>query len=84
MQSRRASVIEAAANVMAGLVLAVLMQLVLFNVMGIAATIGQNFVITAVFSALSIARSYVLRRLFNGRVCNRSWLGHSASMGPRP
>ena len=65
MQSRRASLIEAAANVAAGLVLALLMQLVLFSVMGIAATLGQNLVITAAFSVLSIVRSYSLRRLFD-------------------
>ena len=66
MQSRRASLIEAAANVVAGLVLSFIMQLVLFKAMGITAGIGQNLLITAAFSALSIARSYVLRRLFNG------------------
>ena len=65
MQSHQASLIEAAANVLAGLVLSFLLQLVLFGAMGIIASIGQNLLITAAFSILSLARSYVLRRLFN-------------------
>ena len=65
MQSHRASLMEAAANVLAGLVLSFILQLVLFGAMGIIASIGQNLLITAAFSLLSLARSYVLRRLFN-------------------
>ena len=33
--------------------------------MGIAANLGRNLLITAAFSLLSLARSYVIRRLFN-------------------
>ena len=65
MQSHRASLMEAAVNVFAGLVLSFILQLLLFGAMGIIASIGQNLLITAAFSFLSLARSYVLRRLFN-------------------
>ena len=65
MQSHRASLMEAAANVVAGLVLSFFLQLALFGAMGIVASIGQNLLITAAFSFLSLARSYILRRLFN-------------------
>ena len=65
MQSHRASLMEAAANVMAGLFLSFLLQLILFGAMGIAANLGRNLLITAAFSLLSLARSYILRRLFN-------------------
>jgi len=68
MQSCRASMIEAATNVLTGLVLAVLMQLALFDALGIIATLEQNLMIAAAFSGLSIIRNYVLRRLFNVRV----------------
>ena len=67
MQSRLLSLLEAIANVVAGFVLSFLLQLVLFAALGIPASIGQNLAITAIFSAFSLARSYVLRRLFNGR-----------------
>lgn len=65
MQSRHSSLLEAATNVIGGLAMSIVLQLVLFNVLGIAATIGQNLVLTAAFSVLSLARSYALRRLFN-------------------
>ena len=65
MQSRRASLIEAATNVLTGLVQAFLMQLALFNALGIITTLQQNLAITAAFSGLSIIRSYLLRRLFD-------------------
>lgn len=64
MQSRCASLLEAGTNVMAGLILSFVLQLVLFRVLGIVATAGQNLVMTVAFSAMSLARSYVLRRLF--------------------
>ena len=66
MQSRWISLLEAGLNVMAGVVLSFLLQLALFRAMGITASIGQNLLVTAAFSALSLARGYVLRRLFNG------------------
>lgn len=65
-QSQLLSLLEAGLNVGAGLVLSFLLQLALFDVLDIAATISQNFILTAAFSGLSLVRSYVLRRLFNG------------------
>lgn len=65
MQSHRASLIEAAANVVAGLILSFILQLVLFDAMAIAASVGQSLVLTLAFSILSLLRAYVLRRLFN-------------------
>lgn len=64
MQSRCASLLEAGTNVMAGLILSFVLQRVLFMVLGIVATARQNLVMTVAFSAMSLARSYVLRRLF--------------------
>lgn len=66
MQSRWISFLEAGLNVVAGLVLSFLPQLTLFRVLGISASLGQNILLTAAFSILSLVRSYVLRRLFNG------------------
>ncbi len=65
MQSRRTSILEAGANVVLGLGLSFLLQLVMFQVLGIIATVGQNILITTAFSGLSMARGYILRRLFN-------------------
>lgn len=65
MQSPWISLLEACANVVAGLALSLLLQLALFQAMEIAASLTQNLVLTGAFAALSLIRSYVLRRLFN-------------------
>ena len=58
------SLVEAVANVAIGYVVAVAAQLVVFPAVGLAVTLGQNLVIGAAFSAVSIIRSYALRRVF--------------------
>lgn len=65
MQSRRSSLIEAAANTAIGYLVAVAAQAVIFPAFGIAASAGQNFGIAAAFTAVSLVRGYILRRLFN-------------------
>jgi len=63
-QSRRASFAEAAANVLVGYSLAVLVQLIVFPVFGLQPTLAQNLTIGLIFTAVSLLRSYALRRLF--------------------
>ena len=63
-QSRAASLVEATANVMAGLALAVLVQLGAYPLLGITTTITQNSILAFLFTAVSLVRSYAIRRLF--------------------
>ena len=63
-QSRSASLVEASTNVVAGYLLAVLTQRLLYPLFGISTTLTTNAVIAGVFTAVSLARSYLLRRLF--------------------
>ena len=63
-QSRTLSALEAGVNVVVGFVLAVLMQMILFPVMGLAASVPQSLGLGAVFTGTSLLRSYLLRRLF--------------------
>lgn len=63
-QSRRMSLIEAVANVAIGYGLAVLTQVAVFPVFGLRASLGDNLALGAVFTAISLARSYALRRIF--------------------
>ena len=63
-QSRRMALVEAVANVVVGYGLAILIQLLVFPVFGIDVTLGENLAIGSVFIVVSMARSYVLRRLF--------------------
>jgi len=64
MQSRTMSLIEAGANVVVGYGVAVTTQLLVFPWFGITATLAGNLMIGAIFTALSLVRSYVLRRVF--------------------
>ena len=67
MQSRTMSFIEAVTNVVVGFALAVLTQVLVFPVFGIAVTFDQNVSIAVIFTLVSLARGYVLRRLFERR-----------------
>ncbi len=72
-QSRTMSLVEAVANVVVGYGVAVVTQILIFPVFGLHTTLAQNLKMGAVFTMVSIARSYVLRRLFERiNVANRS------------
>ncbi len=63
-QSRAFSLLEALTNVTVGLLIALGTQLAVFALLGIAVTVGQALSITGVFTLVSVARSYILRRIF--------------------
>ena len=63
-QSRVMSLIEATTNVVVGYVLAIATQLMVFPMFGIEAALGEHLAIGLAFLAVSLARSYLLRRLF--------------------
>lgn len=63
-QSRAMSLVEAATNVVVGYVLAILTQIVVFPWFGIDAALGEHMAIGLAFVGVSLARGYLLRRLF--------------------
>ena len=63
-QSRRMSLVEAVANVGVGFLVALLTQIIVFPLFGLNVSLGENFAIGCLFTIASIARSYVLRRVF--------------------
>lgn len=72
-QSRIGSLIESAANIAIGYVVALASQLAVFPMFGISVPFTSNLMIGAWFTAISLVRSYALRRWFNARL-------HRASM----
>ncbi len=66
-QSRLQSFVEAWLNTFIGYFINLAVQLVVYPLFGAAFTFGQNILIGLIFMVVSIARSYVLRRLFNAR-----------------
>ena len=65
MQSKRNSAFEAVTNVAIGYLVSVLANVLILPLFGYNVTIGDSFAIGLAFTAVSLARSYVLRRLFN-------------------
>ena len=63
-QTRTMSLIEAVTNVIVGYIIAVAMQIVVFPLFGIDIGVADNMAIGAMFVGVSLARGYVLRRLF--------------------
>jgi len=64
-QSKNKSLIETLTQTFSGLVLSFIIQIILYPIMGIPVTIGQNVIITIVFVIASIVRGYIVRRIFN-------------------
>ena len=65
MQTRLMSLVESVANIVVGYGVAVLTQLLVFPLFGLAVSLGENLMIGLIFTGVSLARSYALRRLFN-------------------
>lgn len=64
-QSKRHSAFEAVANVAIGYGVSVASNAVILPAFGFAVTLADNLLIGLWFTAISIVRSYALRRLFN-------------------
>ena len=63
-QSRIMSMVEATANVVVGYVLAIATQIVVFPWFGIETGLAEHLTIGLAFVGVSLARGYLLRRLF--------------------
>ncbi|MCA3172265.1 MAG: hypothetical protein ING25_04295 [Burkholderiales bacterium] len=64
-QSRAQSMIESAANVVIGYMVALGSQLVVFPMFGVHLPLQDNLLIGLWFTAISLVRSYLVRRWFN-------------------
>ena len=67
-QSKTQSAIESVANTAAGFLISVAITYTVLPVFGHVVTTGDAIGITMVFTAASLARSYVVRRVFNRQV----------------
>lgn len=64
-QTKKASLIEAIANIVAGIGVAFTGQIIVFHFMGIPIALWQNVEITFWFTLISLVRQFILRRVFN-------------------
>jgi hypothetical protein len=58
------SLVESGANVIVGYVLAIATQLAVFPLFGLEAAFGEHLAIGLAFVGVSLARAYMLRRVF--------------------
>lgn len=67
-QSRTDSVMEALTNIAIGLAVSFAANMILLPwFLGVSISASTNIAIGAAYTAVSLARSYAIRRLFNGR-----------------
>lgn len=64
-QTRMGSLIEAAMNTAIGLVISVIANQLVFPLFGFHPSLGQNVAISCIYTVISIARGYCIRRWFN-------------------
>ena len=77
-QSRTMSLIESVTNVVVGYALAIATQLVVFPLFDIEAALSEHLAIGGAFVVVSLARGYLLRRLFEALRCRSS--GHQKGL----
>jgi hypothetical protein len=76
-QSRLMSLVESLANVLVGYGVAVATQMAVFPLFGLAVTVTENLLIGLIFTAVSIVRSYALRRGFEALRVRQSAMASS-------
>jgi len=67
-QTRLGSLIESLMNIAIGYGVALLSQMAIFPMFGIFVPLSTNLYIGAWFTAISLVRSYIIRRWFNARL----------------
>lgn len=70
MQSRKGSFIEACINVLIGFWINFFANLVILPMVGFHITVSQNLYIGLLYTLVSVARSYAIRRWFNRYIVN--------------
>jgi hypothetical protein len=60
------SAIESVANTALGFAISVAIGAIVYRHFGLDVSLSTNIQITAVFTVISVARSYAVRRFFNG------------------
>jgi len=83
-QSRTMSLVEAFANVAVGYGIAVVTQMLVFPLFGLSTTLTDNMAMGAIFTVVSIARSFTLRRVFEAIRMRRANEATVAPTGRRP
>ncbi|HWL06479.1 MAG TPA: hypothetical protein VNQ99_16350 [Xanthobacteraceae bacterium] len=83
-QSRTMSLVESLTNVAVGYGIAVIAQILVFPLFGLSTTLANNMAMGAIFTVVSIARSFTLRRVFEAIRMRSANEATAAPSGRRP
>ena len=72
-QSKQMSLLESLTNVAVGYGVAVSAQILVFPMFGLDVSLSDNLAIGAIFTGISIVRSFTLRRVFEEIRVRRVW-----------
>ncbi|TXH16423.1 MAG: hypothetical protein E6R03_05535 [Hyphomicrobiaceae bacterium] len=67
-QSRAQSLVESLINVLIGCSINMTANVFVYPLFGWHITMGQNLAVACIYTAISIVRSYAIRRWFNARI----------------
>lgn len=67
-QSRLGSFIEAVINIVIGFLINFTANALIFPLFGWSISVSDNFLLGAIYTAISLVRSYTIRRWFNARI----------------
>jgi hypothetical protein len=65
-QTKLGSIAEAWMNILVGFTINYFANLLIFPLFGMHISAGNNFLLGGIYTVISLVRSYVLRRWFNG------------------
>lgn len=71
MQTKASSLKKSAINIAIGYIVALLSQLAIFPMFGVHLPLHENMLIGVFFTAVSLARSYAIRRWFNRKAATQ-------------
>lgn len=74
MQSKKHSLIETIISTAIGFIVSLVLVNIVLPLYGFDVKLGQSIAITVIFTVASIARGYVVRRLFN-YIHNKNYIG---------
>lgn len=75
MQSKKGSLTEAITNTAIGFVVTLLFSPLIYWICGVTMKPAQMGMVTLLFTAVSVARSYIIRRVFNRIIVIKDQIG---------
>ena len=67
MQSKRESMIESLTSTTIGIIIGIVLNLTILPIFGYPVSLSDSLWISLIFTAISVVRSYVVRRIFNSK-----------------